>query len=62
VGAQPYLTWAKQQNEVDPDASITMTKKGGAFDPGKITASGVQDTANFEAAIRRISKKKVEFQ
>src|SRR5690348_16675140 len=33
------------------NASITMTKDGGAFDPGKITASGVQDTASFEAVI-----------
>jgi hypothetical protein len=61
-GVQPYVTWAQQQDEVDPNASVTMTKKGGAFDPGKITAVGVQDTANFEAAIKRISKKKVEFQ
>jgi hypothetical protein len=60
-GAQPYLTWARQQNEVDPNATITMTKKGGAFAPGKIIASGVQDTATFEAAIKRISKKKVEY-
>jgi hypothetical protein len=38
-----------------------MIKKGGAFDPGKIKAVGVKDTASFEAAIRRGSKKKVEY-
>jgi hypothetical protein len=39
-----------------------MTKTGGAFDPGQITVVGVQDTANFTAAIKRVSKKKVEYQ
>jgi hypothetical protein len=38
-----------------------VTKKGGAFDPGRIKVVGVQDRASFEAANKRISKKKVEY-
>jgi hypothetical protein len=61
AGVQPYLAWAEQHDAITPGATITLTKKGGAFDPGKIKAVGVQDTASFEAAIKRISKKKVEY-
>jgi hypothetical protein len=59
---QPYLEWAKKLGGARLDAKITMTKKGGAFDSGKITVFGVQDEATFEAAIKRVSNKKVEFQ
>jgi hypothetical protein len=59
--AQPYLEWAQQQKEINPVAAITMLKKGGAFDPGKIKAVGVNNTASFEAAIKRVSKKKIEY-
>ena len=38
-----------------------MTKKGGAYEPGQITVVGVQDTANFTAATKRVSEKKVEY-
>jgi hypothetical protein len=62
AGVQPYAAWARDQDGVDSNAAITMTKKGGAFDPGQITVVGVADTANFTAAIRRVSKKKVEYQ
>ena len=41
---QPFLVWAKQQPEINPAAKITISKNGGAFDPGKIKAAGVQDT------------------
>jgi hypothetical protein len=61
VGAQPYLEWAKQQGGMNPDATITIVKKGGAFDPGRIKAVGVKDRLSFEAAIKRISKKKVDY-
>jgi hypothetical protein len=59
--AQPYLEWAQQQKEINPAATVTMIKKGGAFDPGKIKVVGVQNTASFEAAIKRVSKKKIEY-
>jgi hypothetical protein len=59
--AQPYLEWAQHRDEIDPGATITMIKKGGAFDQGKIKAAGVQNPAAFEAAIKRVSKKKVEY-
>jgi hypothetical protein len=58
---QPYLDWAKQQPGINPAAKITMTKKGGAFDSGRIKAEGVSNRFNFEAAIKRVSKKKVEY-
>jgi hypothetical protein len=38
---QPYLYWARGQNEVNREAKMILTKKGGAFDPGLITAVGV---------------------
>jgi hypothetical protein len=59
--AQPYLEWAEQQKEINPGATITMIKKGGAFDQGKIKAVGVRNTVWFEAAIKRVSKKKIEY-
>jgi hypothetical protein len=59
---QPYLYWAKGRNEVNRDAKITLTKRGGAFDPGLITAVGVHDRAVFGTAIKRVSKKKVQVQ
>ena len=58
---QPYLDWARQQPQIRLGAKITMTKKGGAFDSGKITAVDVQNRASFEAAIKRVSNKKVEY-
>jgi len=60
-GIQPYVSWAKQHPDVDRAAQITMTKKGGAFDPGAIRATGVQRTGSFEAAVKRVSKKKVTY-
>jgi hypothetical protein len=60
-GAQPYLEWAKLQAEIVPDAAITMVKKGGAFGAGSIKAVGVMDRGSFETAIKRVSKKKVDY-
>ena len=58
---QPYLDWARQQEGINLDAKITMAKRGGAFDAGKIRADGVRNRASFEAAIKRVSKKKIEY-
>jgi hypothetical protein len=58
---QPYVAWAKQQPGINAEARITLTKKGGAFDPGELMASGVSNRAAVEAAIKRVSKKKVQF-
>ncbi len=59
-GGQPYLEWAADQDGV-VEGTVTMTKKGGALSAGSITAAGVQDKATFEAAVARVSKKKVEY-
>lgn len=56
---QPYIGWATNRDEVDLEAAIFMVKKGGAFDPGSISARGVQNRGNFAAAIKRVSKKKI---
>jgi hypothetical protein len=60
AGVPPYITLAQAQEWVSM-GTITMTKKGGAFDPGSIAAKGVKDQGKFEKAIGRFSKKRVEF-
>jgi len=57
----PYVRWIREQPNVRPGATIVMTAKGGVFDPGTITVSGVSDKALFEAAIKRVSKKKIKY-
>lgn len=59
AGMQPYVTWARSQQDVMNGATITMVEKGGVFDPGSIKVVGVQHAGAFEAAIKRISKKKI---
>jgi hypothetical protein len=59
-GGQPYLDWAQDQDGV-VEGTVTMTKKGGAFNPGSVKVAGVQDRAIFEAAVARVSKKEVLF-
>lgn len=59
--AQPYVPWIKAQQGVVV-GMITMTKKGRGLDPGSISVSRVGDRAAFEAAIARVSKKKVKYQ
>ena len=60
-GVQPFLEWAQKEADSAPDATITVLKRGGAFDPGKIKVVGAKSTSNFETAIKRVSKKKIEF-
>ena len=59
-GVQPYVAWAKEE-DASTEGTVTMVKKGGVFDPGSILAKGVRDKDNFEAAIARVSKKKVTY-
>lgn len=61
TNVQPYVKWIRQQPNVRLGAMITMTAKGGVFDPGTITVSGVTDKSSFEDSIRRISKKKIKY-
>ena len=58
---QPYVPWIKTQ--VERAGTITMKKKGGAFSPGALTVSnqGVSDRRLFEAALARVTKKKIEY-
>lgn len=60
---QPYWTWASTQDWAVAGAYVLMEKKGGVFDAGRIKAVGVRPgmTNYFEAAIARISKKKVVY-
>ncbi|HWE57489.1 MAG TPA: hypothetical protein VG435_18425 [Acidimicrobiales bacterium] len=43
------------------NGTLKMVSKGGAFGAGKVQVSGTTDTANFEAAIRQASQKKIDF-
>jgi hypothetical protein len=58
AGVQPYVAWARDQDGVGRNAHDRHDHEGW----GQITVVGVQDTANFTAAIKRVSKKKVEYQ
>ena len=59
VGTPPGVVWAQQEGAAT--GTITMTKKGGAFDPGSIRAQGVSDQEAFTNAIASVSKKRVEY-
>ena len=61
--AQPYVRWIQQQDGV-VSGTITMTKKGGAFDRGAIQVDGVlsaADRTQFETALRKFSKKQITY-
>ena len=59
---QPYVPWIRSQ--VERAGTITMKKKGGAFSPGTLTVSnqGVSDRRLFEAALAKVTKKKIEYE
>jgi hypothetical protein len=59
AGMPPGVVWLQQQEAAT--GTITMTKKGGAFDPGSIKAEGVSDQDAFKKAIAIFSKKRVEY-
>lgn len=58
---QPYVPWIRSQ--VECSGIITMKKKGGAFSPGTLTVTnqGLSDRRLFEAALARVTKKKIEY-
>ena len=63
-GVPPGASWLQQQGALS--GTITLTKKGGAFDAGSIEADDVSDEAAFdktafEAAIASVSKRRVEY-
>jgi hypothetical protein len=63
-GVPPGASWLQQQGALS--GTITLTKKGGAFDPGSIEADDVSDEAAFdktafEAAIATVSKRRVQY-
>ena len=58
--AQPYVKWARKQPG-RAEGTVTMVEKGGAFSAGSVRAEGTGDQGSFEAAVKRVSKKKVTF-
>jgi hypothetical protein len=58
---QPLVKWISHHPGVHTTGRVATTAKGGAFSPGKVTVRSVQNQDVVEAAIGRVSKKKVVF-
>jgi hypothetical protein len=56
-----YYAWVRSQPDAT-EGSITMEEKGSGFSTGSISVTGYGDPDAFKAAIRRFSKKKIDFQ
>ena len=56
-----YYHFVRTQDDF-AEGTVTMVEKGGTFSPGEISVTGAGDQAAFKEAIRRFSKKKIEFQ
>jgi hypothetical protein len=56
-----YYDVIKTQDDF-AQGTLTMVEKGGGLSPGEISVTGAGNQNDFKEAIRRYSKKKIEFQ